>query len=61
MSGTGTWRTWLPMAAQMCRTVPSTAGLGKAPPSGPPDKVAGLPNLPARVRDESGALAQGQV
>eukprot|EP00971_Amphidinium_carterae_P312033 6202536-Amphidinium_carterae.1 len=37
------------------------AGLGEAPPTGTPDKVAGLPNLPTRVKDESGALTQGQV
>eukprot|EP00971_Amphidinium_carterae_P027575 543314-Amphidinium_carterae.1 len=47
---------WQPGRAGQC-----PAGLGETPPPGTPDEVAGLPNLPARVRDQSGALAQGQV
>eukprot|EP00971_Amphidinium_carterae_P271230 5382467-Amphidinium_carterae.1 len=39
---------WQPGCAEQC-----PAGLGKAPPTRPLDKVAGLPNLPARVGDAS--------
>eukprot|EP00971_Amphidinium_carterae_P159610 3164392-Amphidinium_carterae.1 len=47
---------WQTRCARQCAT-----GLGEAPPTGSPDEVARLPDLPTGVRDESGALTQGQV